>query len=67
MKKPGNWPWCCRSTAGTSELRSESSVDPTPWQGHHPQRHHVGDFGTGAVAGFMIIYYLFAGFVADSR
>lgn len=46
-------------------IRSESSVDPT--LGKDTIRSGVSSaiYGTIAVAGFMVAYYLFAGFVAD--
>jgi SecD/SecF fusion protein len=46
-------------------IRSESSVDPT--LGKDTIRSGISSavYGTIAVAGFMIAYYLFAGFVAD--
>ncbi|HVM50222.1 MAG TPA: protein translocase subunit SecD [Candidatus Acidoferrum sp.] len=46
-------------------IRSESSVDPT--LGKDTIRSGISSaiYGTIAVAGFMVVYYLFAGFVAD--
>jgi SecD/SecF fusion protein len=46
-------------------IRSESSVDPT--LGKDTIRSGISSaiYGTIAVAGFMVAYYLFAGFVAD--
>jgi SecD/SecF fusion protein len=46
-------------------IRSESSVDPTLGKDTIHSGISSAIYGTIAVAGFMIAYYLFAGFVAD--
>ena len=46
-------------------IRSESSVDPTLGQDTIRSGVSSALYGTIAVAGFMMAYYLFAGFVAD--
>ena len=46
-------------------IRSESSVDPTLGKDTIHSGISAAVFGTIAVAGFMVAYYLFAGFVAD--
>jgi len=46
-------------------IRSESSVDPTLGKDTIHSGIMSAIYGTVAVAAFMIIYYLFAGFVAD--
>ena len=46
-------------------IRSESSVDPTLGQDTIRSGVSSAIYGTIAVAGFMMAYYLFAGFVAD--
>lgn len=46
-------------------IRSESSVDPTLGRDTIHSGVSAAVYGTVAVAGFMICYYLFAGFVAD--
>jgi SecD/SecF fusion protein len=46
-------------------IRSESSVDPTLGKDTIHSGISSAIYGTIAVAGFMIVYYLFAGFVAD--
>jgi preprotein translocase subunit SecD len=46
-------------------IRSESSVDPTLGQDTIRSGVSSALYGTIAVAGFMVVYYLFAGFVAD--
>jgi SecD/SecF fusion protein len=46
-------------------IRSESSVDPTLGKDTIHSGISSAIYGTIAVAGFMVAYYLFAGFVAD--
>ena len=46
-------------------IRSESSVDPTLGKDTIHSGISSAVYGTIAVAGFMVAYYLFAGFVAD--
>ncbi|HVZ17181.1 MAG TPA: protein translocase subunit SecD, partial [Terriglobales bacterium] len=46
-------------------IRSESSVDPTLGKDTIRSGISAALYGTVAVAGFMMAYYLFAGFVAD--
>lgn len=46
-------------------IRSESSVDPTLGKDTIHSGVSSAIYGTIAVAGFMVAYYLFAGFVAD--
>lgn len=46
-------------------IRSESSVDPTLGKDTIRSGILSAVYGTIAVAGFMMVYYLFAGFVAD--